>query len=213
MLPIDEHTRQRIRASFAPFLADRERFARAFYDRLFEAAPHLRPLFPDDLSAQRRKFVDMFVVVIDAGIGGPSVRMLEELGARHIAYGARDEHYSLLHETILATLRSEGAPLDLETERAWTVLLQHVVDAMLRGATQAMDGSAPLVLLVSQPVSGGSWIVRDDAAGRTLSAHENRERAEAAAIRFAETASRKGRTANLLFHHENGAIVRFKIGV
>lgn len=213
MLPIDEHTRQRIRASFATFLADRERFAQAFYDRLFEAAPHLRSLFPDDLTGQRRKLVDMFVVVVDAGIGGPSVRLLEELGARHIAYGARDEHYALVHEMLLATLRAEGAPFDLDTERAWNTLLQHVVDAMRRGAMQATDGSAPLVLLVHQSVSGGSWIVRDEAAGRTLFEHETRERAEAAAIRFAETASRKGRTANLLFHHENGAIVRFKIGV
>lgn len=212
MLPIDEHTRQRIRASFAPFLADRERFAQAFYDRLFEAAPHLRSLFPDDLSGQRRKLVDMLVVVIDAGIGGPSVRLLEELGARHIAYGAREEHYVLVHETLLATLRSAGAPLDLDTERAWSTLLHHVIDAMQQGATQATNGSAPLELLVNQPVSGGSWIVRDEAAGRTLFEHETRERAEAAAIRFAETASRRGRTANLLFQHENGAVVRFKIG-
>ena len=211
MLPIDETTRDVVRASFAPLLAARERFASAFYARLFEAAPNLRALFPEDLAPQRRKFVDMLVVVIDAGIGGPAVRLLEELGARHVAYGARPEHYPVVHDVLLATLRTEGAGFDDEAERAWRALLRQIAGAMLRGAARAADATTPLVLLVRQPTSDARWIVHDDAGG-VLSEHETRAAAEAAAIHLAEAAARRGRVANLLFHHEDGTTARFKIG-
>jgi hemoglobin-like flavoprotein len=35
-----------------------------FYDRLFEIAPEVRPLFPDDLVAQKKKLMAMLAVAV-----------------------------------------------------------------------------------------------------------------------------------------------------
>lgn len=35
-----------------------------FYDYLFEIAPEVRPLFPDDLAAQKKKFITMLATVV-----------------------------------------------------------------------------------------------------------------------------------------------------
>jgi len=64
-----------------------------FYTRLFEAAPAVRPLFPQDMRKQKTMLLGALVLL------RKSLRDLEaivpklrELGARHVAYGAQPEH-------------------------------------------------------------------------------------------------------------------------
>jgi hemoglobin-like flavoprotein len=71
-----------------------EELVETFYDRLFTRAPGVRPLFGTDLRRQRAMLLHALVMV------RKSLRDLEailpalhELGARHVAYGARPEHY------------------------------------------------------------------------------------------------------------------------
>ncbi|MBV8191920.1 MAG: hemin receptor, partial [Alphaproteobacteria bacterium] len=37
-----------------------------FYDRLFEIAPDVRPLFPQDLTEQKKKLMDMLGTAVDS---------------------------------------------------------------------------------------------------------------------------------------------------
>ena len=66
-----------------------------FYARLFAAAPAVRPLFDStDLDRQKGMLLSTLVLLrrslrnLDA-----IVPTLRGLGARHVAYGARPEHY------------------------------------------------------------------------------------------------------------------------
>src|SRR6476469_83820 len=65
-----------------------------FYARLFEAAPAVRGLFSDDMRRQKAMLLSALVLVrkslrdLDA-----LIPTLQALGARHVAYGARPEHY------------------------------------------------------------------------------------------------------------------------
>jgi hemoglobin-like flavoprotein len=65
-----------------------------FYARLFAAAPAVRTLFPRDLQKQKTMLLSALVLLrkslrdLDA-----IVPTLRTLGARHVAYGARPEHY------------------------------------------------------------------------------------------------------------------------
>src|SRR5881296_3831020 len=63
-----------------------------FYSRLFATAPAVRPLFPTDMKRQKAMLL------------GPIVPKLRDLGARHVAYGARPEHYPVVGATLIASM-------------------------------------------------------------------------------------------------------------
>jgi hypothetical protein len=46
-----------LRTSFSLIIPIQDAVASLFYDRLFDVAPEVRRLFPDDLAAQKRKFM------------------------------------------------------------------------------------------------------------------------------------------------------------
>ena len=59
-----------------------------FYDHLFEIAPAVRSLFPDDLVAQKKKFIVMLATAVNnLDQIGKIIPAVEELGKRHASYG------------------------------------------------------------------------------------------------------------------------------
>ena len=59
-----------------------------FYGRLFEIAPEVRPLFPDDMAEQKKKLMAMLGLAV-ANLGHPETvaPAIQELGRKHVAYG------------------------------------------------------------------------------------------------------------------------------
>jgi len=107
-----------------------------FYGRLFEIAPQLRPLFRLEIAQQSRKLLDMLTTIVGAIDNFEALRpRLGELGHKHVAYGAKPEHYESLR---VALLWAMGNALDLEFDRetkaAWAQLLGMVSTAMIEGA-------------------------------------------------------------------------------
>jgi hemoglobin-like flavoprotein len=111
-----------------------------FYARLFAAAPAVRPLFAAvDLSRQKTMLLGTLVLLrkslrdLDA-----IVPKLRELGARHVAYGARPQHYPVVGATLIASMAEiAGEQWTLEYERAWSAAFDVVAGAMMEGAEQA----------------------------------------------------------------------------
>src|SRR5580765_4338898 len=104
-----------------------------FYSRLFAAAPAVRPLFPDDMQRQKTMLLGALVLLrkslrdLDA-----IVPKLRELGARHVAYGARPEHYPLVADALIGAMAEvAGAAWQPRYERAWSAALGVVFGAML----------------------------------------------------------------------------------
>lgn len=129
-------SRLAIRESFAPLLARGEEASAYFYERLFARMPELRALFPDDMAAQREKFIEMLVVVVDSGYAlGPVRDVLGELGTRHVAWGVKPVHYGIATEALVDTLRwGNGGALAPRAERAWRDLIAQVAELMLNPA-------------------------------------------------------------------------------
>jgi hemoglobin-like flavoprotein len=68
----------------------------------------------------------------------PIVPKLRELGARHVGYGARPEHYPVVGEALVAALVSiAGEHWTSEFESAWQGAFELVAATMLAGAAEA----------------------------------------------------------------------------
>ena len=94
---------------------------RMFYDALFMLAPELRPLFPEDLSRQKLKFIQMLSTIVRSldQISTISDEIVE-LGRRHLSYDVEDEHYAVLGEALMSTVdRLLGASLTPAISDAW----------------------------------------------------------------------------------------------
>jgi nitric oxide dioxygenase len=110
-----------------------------FYARLFAAAPAVRPLFPKDMQRQKTMLLGALVLLrkslrdLDA-----IVPKLRELGARHVAYGARPEHYPVVGTVLIASMAAvAGDEWKPEHEAAWGAAFEIVAATMLEGAAAA----------------------------------------------------------------------------
>jgi hemoglobin-like flavoprotein len=125
-----------VQTSAARALAEPERFAAAFYDRLFTLAPPTRALFTGDLAAQGRMFVQMIQTTV-AGLSRlDDLKLgLIEMGRRHAGYHVRDEHYTLAKEAFLHTLQALlGSSITPEVLQAWSEVFDTLAAVMQRGA-------------------------------------------------------------------------------
>jgi len=107
-----------------------------FYRRLFVAAPAVRALFPSDLRRQERKLLEALVLLRgslrDLDAIAPALR---KMGARHVRYGARPEHYAVVGAVLLGTMAAiAGDAWTPAYDAAWSDALTLVANLMLEGA-------------------------------------------------------------------------------
>jgi hemoglobin-like flavoprotein len=94
-----------VQDSFGKVAPISEAAAVLFYDRLFEIAPPVKAMFPDDMTEQRRKLMAMLAAVVN-GLGDLSsiLPAASALAKRHVGYGAKEEHYPVVGAALLWTL-------------------------------------------------------------------------------------------------------------
>jgi hemoglobin-like flavoprotein len=106
-----------------------------FYDRLFETAPEVRPLFPDDLAVQKNKFITMLATMVTNLSEFEKIApMVEDLGMRHVAYGVIGKHYESFGTALLWALEETlGVDFTPPVRTAWAEAYTTLAGAM-RGA-------------------------------------------------------------------------------
>ena len=110
---------------------------RTFYDNLFAAAPGVRPLFERvEMERQRQALLNMLIVLRESLRDlDDIVPDLEELGARHVEYGAHAEHYPVVGEVLIGAMAEvAGDAWKPEYTSAWEEAYQVVQGVMLSGA-------------------------------------------------------------------------------
>ncbi len=113
--------------------------ATLFYDRLFSVAPGVRPLFPNDMTEQKDKLMQMLGAVVD-GLDNLDAILPEAqaLGRRHSGYGAQPAHYDVVGDCLLWTLgQGLGEAFTPEVEAAWTKAYTTLAGAMIAAAKEA----------------------------------------------------------------------------
>lgn len=111
-----------VQESFSKVVPISETAAVIFYDRLFEVAPSVRAMFPDDMSGQRKKLMMMLAAVVK-GLGNLNsiLPAASALAKRHVGYGAQPEHYPVVGGALLWTLeKGLGEAWTSDVADAWT---------------------------------------------------------------------------------------------
>ena len=113
---------QLVQQSFSKVAPISDQAATIFYDRLFEVAPKVRGLFPDDISEQRKKLMATLAVVV-GGLNNLETILpaASALAKRHVGYGAVAEHDPVVGGALLWTLeKGLGDGWTPEVAEAWT---------------------------------------------------------------------------------------------
>lgn len=125
-----------IRASFNAVAPKATELIDLFYTKLFETAPSVRSLFPQEMSDQKDHLLSAVKLVATKAHDLASIEgALGEMGARHVGYGAEPEHYPVVRDTMLDALHDIAGPAwTNDIEEAWTDALNIVAGIMLAGA-------------------------------------------------------------------------------
>jgi len=111
-----------VQESFAKVVPIADQAAVIFYDRLFEVAPQVKPMFTGDMAEQRRKLMAMLSTVV-AGLSRLETILpaASALATRHVTYGAQPAHYPVVGSALLWTLeKGLGEAWTPDVADAWT---------------------------------------------------------------------------------------------
>ncbi|MBN8854881.1 MAG: hypothetical protein BGO55_19725 [Sphingobacteriales bacterium 50-39] len=108
-----------------------------FYNRLFEIAPQVKPMFSrGSLNEQSRKLLSMISYVIGKLKSLDDIlEEVKKLARRHVNYGVQEEHYTMVGRALLWTLEAGlGDKWNEELEKSWTVCYTILAEAMIKAA-------------------------------------------------------------------------------
>jgi len=133
---MNSRQKELVQSSFANVAPIADQAADLFYNRLFEIDPALRPMFPENMKEQKIKLMQMLTAAVK-GLDNLEtlIPVVRQLGARHIGYGVKDEHYGTVAAALLWTLeRGLGDAFTAETKEAWVVVYGILAQTMQEGA-------------------------------------------------------------------------------
>jgi nitric oxide dioxygenase len=110
-----------------------------FYEKLFEAAPGIRHLFKENYQEQADKLMVTLSYVVNK-LQKPADIMgdIDKLGKSHAKYGAQPEHYAVVGQCLIATLREGlGEKWNEPLQDAWIAAFTLIKDAMIAAQESA----------------------------------------------------------------------------
>ena len=128
-----------VQQSFTKVQPIADRAADLFYDRLFATAPAVRPLFPDDMSDQKRKLMKMLATAV-ANLHQVEkiLPIIEDLGRKHVQYGAKPEHFDTVGDALLWTLEQGlGEAFTPAVKEAWAATYATIANTMKGAAAES----------------------------------------------------------------------------
>jgi chemotaxis signal transduction protein/hemoglobin-like flavoprotein len=133
-----------IQSSWKKIVPIADTAADLFYDRLFEVAPDVRDLFAEDMAGQKKALLAMLGRVV-ASLNDLEnvVPTVQELGERHVGYGAEPPHYEVVGEVLLWTLEKGLGDLGEEwsddLKEAWAAAYGVLSSTMIEAANAKIE--------------------------------------------------------------------------
>ena len=125
-----------VQQSFSKVAPISQQAAALFYDRLFQIAPEVKPLFRGDMDEQGRKLMATLAVVVNALTNLETILpAASALAKKHVGYGVKPEYYGPVGAALLWTLeRGLGPEWTPDIGAAWTAAYTVLSDFMIREA-------------------------------------------------------------------------------
>lgn len=110
-----------------------------FYDRLFEIAPDVRPLFPEDMTEQKKKLMQMLAIAVNGLTKLDEILpAVQDLGRRHNGYDVTPAHYDKVGEALIFTLdKGLGEEFTPEVKDAWVETYGALAGVMIEAQEKA----------------------------------------------------------------------------
>ncbi|MEM1302876.1 MAG: globin domain-containing protein [Pseudomonadota bacterium] len=123
-----------ISLSFGRVFPFRRHLVKTFYGELFQQAPKVRVLFPEDMSGQFDKLADMLhLIVTQLGTSDSFMTEVQALGKRHAHYGAQPEHFVAVGQCLIGALKAVvPGGLTPAEEEAWTAAYGTLSEVMIK---------------------------------------------------------------------------------
>lgn len=133
-----------VQSSFKQVEPIADQAADLFYGRLFEIAPQVRPLFPNDMSEQKMKLMSMIgTAVNNLHQVEKIIPAVQELGRKHVGYGVTTEQYKPVGEALIWTLeKGLGDAFTPDVKEAWVTTYQTLEKVMTDAASEVIPAPA-----------------------------------------------------------------------
>lgn len=115
-----------------------------FYNRLFEIAPQVKPMFRNPIPEQSKKLLAMVnYVIVKLDKLDAILDEVAKLAQRHTAYGVKPEHYIIVGEALLWTLEQGlGENWNAEVKDAWIECYTILSGAMIAASADETQQAA-----------------------------------------------------------------------
>lgn len=128
--------------SFERVKPNADQFASSFYQNLLTDYPQIRPLFANTTMEEQEKKLIMSLVLVVENLRNPGylTTVLQQLGERHVRYGAMRQHYPIVGAELLKTFEAYlGEEWTPEVKQAWTDAYGTIANIMLDGANHVEE--------------------------------------------------------------------------
>jgi nitric oxide dioxygenase len=109
-----------------------EKVAELFYAELFAIDPSLKSMFKGNMRDQHKKLVTTLALVVRS-LHAPEkiLQAVKNLAVKHVDYGVKPEHYTLVGNALLRTLKKGlGADYTPEVRDAWIAAFRTLAGIM-----------------------------------------------------------------------------------
>ncbi len=131
-----------LKSSFEALAPQGEALVKAFYDRLFELYPKVKPMFKGTTQKQQEKKLLAALKLVVNTLGQPAKlkKALSELGKRHQDIGAVAAHYDAVAEVLLGVMEEFAGDLwTPEVADSWQQALTVIATVMLEAYEEQED--------------------------------------------------------------------------
>tara|TARA_R110000737_G_scaffold64737_1_gene92493 strand:+ start:767 stop:1183 length:417 start_codon:yes stop_codon:yes gene_type:complete len=124
-----------IQASYIQLMKNEQGLAHCFYDVLFEMAPLIKPLFKGDRQLLEVHFNELICVAVEHVSHFEKLQLvLNELGIRHKAYGAKVSQFEIVKVALLLSIEYElKGQFNTAIKNAWAKYVDQISNEMMVG--------------------------------------------------------------------------------
>lgn len=125
-----------VQSSWASVFQNSEVAAKEFYNKLFDIAPDVKPMFKNDMDEQGRKLMQVLNTAVVSLDNLPAlIPVVEDLGRRHVGYGVTAQHYDAVGSALVSTLSlALGEKFTAEVKEAWLLTYSALSNVMKEAA-------------------------------------------------------------------------------